>query len=165
MGTQDMSFPKCCCLVPGVKQPNKKRVCQKRATTFVRVEYAHLHAYRKGETKFDDILPVCRGCWEEKVGPDPLAALRKSFANDWRNWEERVVHGLRGQPAQYEVMPPDFMPEAVQDDRKERMMTSFKADLKRTMGQKNAQGLTPDDWRKLLLEAVDEFIVEGVIRS
>lgn len=182
MGAQDMSYAKCQHFVPGnfkqweiAKDPvtgqykkdasgkyervqvgvkQQRRLCAKRAVAFVRLEYAELRPHHEGSGQYHDVFPFCADCW---------AKLRPQGIGPFTRWGE--VNGVRGTPKSVAEVPAGDVPAAQVTTPRLRAIMGHKANIKRLMRQRNSESVTLDDWRKLLSEVVDEFVVEEVMRS
>lgn len=137
---------------------DRLRACGRDQKVFLRVEYSELHPYHQGEGKNYDVFGFCQ------QHADYLAKGPKK----WRtpNGDHRVFNGLRGNVAVISVVQGVTDPiKLIREEDKLRLMAYVKSDFKRKMFQTNTRGLTPDDWRQLMEEVLQEWIVEGVMTS
>jgi hypothetical protein len=156
---------KCPLRVPGKPKENhftgtkseRLRACGKDQKVFLRVEYSELHPYHQGEGKHYDIFGFC----QEHGG---------YLANGPKKWQDSKgqhrFRALRGTVSSVSVVPGVLDPvQLAHEEDRLRLMAFVKSDFKRKMFQENTRCLTPDDWRQLMEEVLQEWIVEGVMTS
>lgn len=143
-----------------VKPTEKRMLCGRKPAVYVRVHYAELSHYRRGEGKFDDVFGLC--CDHAHMAHEALPWNRGED-----RWRPGAASGLRGTVERVEVVQMDASLLAAEADRdkKLRLMASAKADFKRKMGQVSTQKLSVDDWRQVFDECVEEWVAEGVMES
>jgi hypothetical protein len=143
-----------------VKPTEKQMLCGCKPVVYVRVHYAELSHYRRGEGKYDDVFGLC-GSHAAMSG----SALPWNRGED--RWRPGAVSGLRGTVERVEVVEMDasLLESEARRDKKLRLMASAKADFKRKMRQVSTQGLSVDDWRQVFEECVEEFVAESVMES
>lgn len=153
-------YPKCQMSVPVKPEVDpfimsrpKPRMCARRAEVLILVSYSSVRYGPPGH----DRVPLCADCWRE-AQPRGLAPFGE------RGYREcHVVNRLRGTVSSVSEVPmSEWTP--LSPARLAAEMT-FKPAIKRMMGQVNARGITPEDWRELMTEAVDEFLIESVLKS
>ena len=120
--------------------------------------YKDLFSYRDGESKYTDIFGLC--------------ALHQPMANDVALWHTPpkayrggAVSGIRGYVTSINIVT-DSDPNKVRLlDKELTLMAGVKREFKMKMGLPSLSSLSIDQWRLLMEEALDEFIIEHVSGS
>jgi hypothetical protein len=133
-----------------------ERVCGKNVETFVRVEYSELSVPYVRDGKFYDVFGFCTLHGKKMLTPEAWGLY------------DCPLRGVRGVVKTALLLDPSEVPDPIvfaKLEGKLRLMASCKSDIKRHMGLNNTSSLTPDDWRQIFAEALDEYVVEGVMES
>lgn len=156
-------------MVSGHTEVRRPRLCAKRATRFVDVSFSELKYHMKREAKFDDVIPLCEECWA-RLGPGVPASLNATFVSFFPDGTKasqyfgQAVQGLRGTVGKAVLLdePP---PVGAVLTKEMKELLGIKANLKRIMSQKNVAFCTPDQWRRVFEDALDEHVVGEVLDS
>jgi len=137
----------------------QQRGCGKKAVAFYRVHYSQ--PIRRNLVVEGDTFGVCI---EHK---DEFANLSRwemqpshPKVPSWRSPPHPAVMHQRGLVDFVEVVS-----SLGEDPSRIRMRDHFKKQLRRFMGQSNAQDMSPDDWRVIMEDAIDEHTVQTVLES
>jgi hypothetical protein len=154
----------------GTVEVMRPRLCAKRATRFASVRYSELHYHMRREAKFEEVIPLCEECWA-RLGPGGAASFNATFDTFFKvpsknnpGYYGSTIHRLRGTVGSVALLdePPR---EGAVLTRTMKELLGIKANLKRIMSQKNVAFATPDQWRQVFEEALDEHVVGEVLDS